>query len=226
MVVYCVEIFPDPKRCEEIHWCLQNDDLSGGSETVQISHTVQHREYSTWTVSSTWSRFLLQKRRNYRIIPHCVNWSLASRGFFGVHFVNFCFKARTSKISDAVNENLLDFFTLTAVKSPTDSNTDPNFIPLSADTSLSVTGQIKSCNKYYIFVRFTGESLGFMSNGHNLNRKFNIAFHVNRTPFQLEHNVLERMRELDLFDCLINNPLYAKACTECIDYDSYFFKYF
>lgn len=35
-----------------------------------------------------------------------------------------------------------------------------------------------------------------------------IYFHSNRTPFLLQHNALNWIEKHQLFDCLINNPIY------------------
>lgn len=109
----------------------------------------------------------------------------------------------------------MDHFTLTVVKSAKDFDTQGD---------VRIMGQIKNCNKEYIFAKFTGESLNFMANFY-YKSKFDIVFHVNRTPFQLQHTALERMQKLKLFDCLINNASYNQTIDQSIDHDGYFFKW-
>lgn len=118
-------------------------------------------------------------------------------------------KSQTSKLDDAINNNLLDQFILR---------------PVRQGVSIEISGQIKSCNRDYIFVRFSGNDFSYIhKNCHT--ELYDIVFHINRTPFQLQHTALEWMQKHNLFDCLINNPAYdtEPTCRDT-DYDDYDFR--
>lgn len=66
-------------------------------------------------------------------------------------------------------------------------------------------------NRDYIFVKFGDdedlEDFDDIKERYG-NKWFDIFFHINRTPFQLQHYALECMANDKLFDTLINNPIF------------------
>lgn len=198
LAVDTIKIGTQPNWCRQIFRSILNDDLSRRSNTIAIPDPVQSWQHSTWMRKNGW--FLLSEQCNYS--NDIFLWIYSS---IWINFdVSFSWiKANTKKINDAIGENLLDHFTMT-LKPATNVHTS-QFIAI----DFSISGQIQSCNKEYIFVKFTNENFNSIRN--NLvkhKRKFDIVFHANRAPFQLQHTALDCLKKHNLFHCLINNSAY------------------
>lgn len=117
-------------------------------------------------------------------------------------------KAHTSKLNDAIGENMLDHFTLR---------------PTNSDKDISISGQIRGCNREYIFVKFLNDNFTYISK--NCHRElYDIVFHVNRTPFQLQHNALEWFKKHNLYDRLVNNLVYNTIPRRLISHNGFLFR--
>lgn len=113
-------------------------------------------------------------------------------------------------MTEAIQESILDHFTLKSVR----------------NSQISISGRIKGMNREYIFVEI-GSDEGLNGCQSLLKRYgdkwYDISFHINRTPFQLQHYALKCMND-DLFDALINNPNFDNAivnndCNSSIEYN-------
>lgn len=94
------------------------------------------------------------------------------------------------QINDAFNENLLDQFTLEPSRS----------------ASHCFSGRISGNNKDYIFVEIDKKHIGYFSIlplG-----IYQIKFHVNRLPYQVQHLALDFVKKHSLVRRFINNPVY------------------
>lgn len=113
------------------------------------------------------------------------------------------FQDTISAMIDAVEESLVDNFTLKCAQFP----------------NLAITGQIKGSNKDMIFVQISdAKNSQYLQS--KPNQSYSIHFHisqVNRVAFQQQHNALEWIAEHDLFDILINNPKYDLIPTHPIE---------
>lgn len=109
------------------------------------------------------------------------------------------FQAKISAMVEAVEESMVDCFTLKSGQS----------------SIVSLGGQIKASNKDFIFVEITEKDhCEYLRR--NLHRTFDICFHVNRQPFQLQHHALDWIESHRLFDVFVNNS----SC-EVVDRDFY-----
>lgn len=95
------------------------------------------------------------------------------------------------KIVDGLNENMLDHFTLTNPK-----------------WRGSIDGRIKyNSEKELIIVEISEESVEYVETTIG----YNIEFHVNRLPFQVQHRALDFVKNHNLVEILINNPEYDQS---------------
>lgn len=102
---------------------------------------------------------------------------------------------------EAADDSILDWFTLKP--NPTKRN-------------IAISGQVKGCNKDFIFVDIAEENVDYLKRNCNI-ESYDIHFHINRVPFQLQHNALEWTRKHNLFNQLINNPKYDQTGEEPFD---------
>lgn len=113
---------------------------------------------------------------------------------------------------EAVDDSILDCFTL----KPRPNRAD-----------ISISGQIKASNKEFIFVEIVQEHVAYLKRNCEI-ESYDIHFHINRVPFQLQRNALDLIANHNLFQHLINNPKYdeyAKEETELFREESYTFRY-
>lgn len=110
-----------------------------------------------------------------------------------VLFSNWCFelKPKIADLVEAVEESLVDHFILKPVHA----------------SHMSIEGQIKSCNKDYIFMSIKEKDQFNYLKG-NAERLYDISFHVNRMPYQLQHFALEWIGDHAIHNVLVNNPQY------------------
>lgn len=92
------------------------------------------------------------------------------------------------KIDDAINENLLDQFTLK----------ENDCIALRL-----IHGQIMGNNKEFIFLEISENDVPHI----NTTAVYTIEFQFNRLPFQVQHLGLEYVVSHDLVENFINNPM-------------------
>lgn len=100
---------------------------------------------------------------------------------------------------EAVEESIVDCFTLKSAQS----------------SNVSLGGQIKASNKDFIFIEITERDHSEYLQ-RNIHRTYDICFHVNRLPFQLQHHALDWIESHRLFNVFVNNP----SC-EVVDRDFY-----
>lgn len=103
-----------------------------------------------------------------------------------------------SKLAEAVDESILDHFTLKP--SETSKEVEPT------KYQIIISGLIKGSNKDFIFVE-VDEGFGHLLNNCS-KQTYDIFFNINRMPFRLQHNALEWIKKHNLFNILINNPIY------------------
>lgn len=105
-----------------------------------------------------------------------------------------------SKMAEAVQESILDSFTL--VSKPDDGKSKL------ITSNIQIPGQIKGINKEFIFLKIDDEShvnlVKSLCNDHT----FNIYFRMNSMTYDLQHQALKWMNSHSLFDSLVNNPKY------------------
>lgn len=70
-----------------------------------------------------------------------------------------------------------------------------------------IAGQIKTCNKEFIFVEITERDHCMYLSKHP-DRCYDIFFHVNRVTFQLQHYALEWIANHQLFNIFVNSSDY------------------
>lgn len=95
------------------------------------------------------------------------------------------------KINDAINESMLDHFTLRNMR-----NTQFR--------SPSISGRVNGNSNDFIFIEIFEESLKLVET----DDEYEIEFHVNRLPFQVQHLALYYVENHKLVDKLINNSRY------------------
>lgn len=216
MAVNILKTIRKSKRWSHVFGSVYNDGLLRRSCSIEVLKSIQDQKYSSRTFRQWW--ILFRKQRKYvNDMSYLYFFYLNSVDFCGICYSLFSLntKAQTSKLNDAIGENLLDNFTLRPAE--TSQSADSN----KKDTFIS--GQIKGCNKGYIFMKFTGENFGYISK--NCHKElYDIVFHVNRTPFQLQHNALEWMKKHNLFHCLINNPSYDMVLRHPIFQEHFMFR--
>lgn len=76
-----------------------------------------------------------------------------------------------------------------------------------------IHGSIRMKNDDKIFVEIYEKCSDYLQRSCN-KELYDIYFHVNRQPYQLQHNALKFMLEHKLFGCLINNPQYDSDNTD------------
>lgn len=72
-----------------------------------------------------------------------------------------------------------------------------------------ISGQVKTCNKEFIFVEITELDHCTYLLKHP-DRVYDIFFHVNRVIFQLQHNALDWIMNHQLFHLFVNSPEYDR----------------
>lgn len=92
------------------------------------------------------------------------------------------------KIDDAINENLLDQFTLKEME---------------CGRTQKIQGQVKGNNKEFIFVEINESDVSRIKT----TVEYAIEFQLNRLPFQVQHLALEFVMRHRLVEKFINNPL-------------------
>lgn len=104
-----------------------------------------------------------------------------------------CCQSKVSELAQAVEESIVDYFTLKP------SN------PLIG--GIVIEGRIKTNNKDFIFVEvIEPEHRRYLLN--HPQRNYDIFFHVNRLTFQLQHNALEMIVDHQLYHLFINSSKY------------------
>lgn len=104
------------------------------------------------------------------------------------------FQTKLDALFDAVEESLVDGFTL-----------KPSNQLIQCATP--IVGQIKTCNKEFIFVEIPeAEHRKYVQN--HPDRVYDIFFHVNRGPFQLQHYALHWLVKHQLFQQFVNSQAY------------------
>lgn len=85
------------------------------------------------------------------------------------------------------------------------------------------SGQMIACSKDFIFINIhTGsEDCSRLSKDGHL---FNISYHINRLPFQIQHNALKWVNDHNLFDKLISYPIYW-AVHQVLDVETHALRY-
>lgn len=97
-------------------------------------------------------------------------------------------------IDSAISDKILDCFTLT---------------PTQFESDTEIIGRIKKADKDWIYLCISDEySLNYVK-AYCKEVVFDITFHINRTPFQIQHLALQYMQEHNLFPILINNPSFV-----------------
>lgn len=87
-----------------------------------------------------------------------------------------------------------------------------------------MSGQIQGSNKDYIFIDIAEENFDYLLRNCD-NKLYDITFHINRTPFQLQHNALAWVKQHKLFPALINDEKYGRNEPEYINLNEFNFRY-
>ncbi|XP_031626698.1 putative helicase mov-10-B.2 isoform X2 [Contarinia nasturtii] len=155
---------------------------------IRLSHVNYKKAYATmiYLEEATQSKFMAQFNQK--------SIKLEQIGFKKIFRIKI--EKRITKMVEAVDENILDHFTLKPIKTSRIFN-----------KNISIPGSIKGCNKKYIFVKIDEDGFDYLRR-HCKWTFFDISFHMNRTIFQLQHNALEWIEDHQLFSLLIKNPTY------------------
>lgn len=70
------------------------------------------------------------------------------------------------------------------------------------------SGQMIGCSKDFIFIKIQTGFEDCLRLSKKDGHLFNISYHINRLPFQLQHNALKWVKDHSLFDKLISYPMY------------------
>lgn len=79
-----------------------------------------------------------------------------------------------------------------------------------AQTNTLILGRIYKCDENFIYIRITDGFEEILLLNENENQLFDVVFYKNRTTYQLQHSALDRLKEHNLFQILINNAKYAQ----------------
>lgn len=117
-------------------------------------------------------------------------------------FVRFCVtQPKLAALFEAVDESVVDCFTLKL--------SNPPYLPI------SFGGHVKTGNKDFIFVEIMENIFhdDFKPRRGDFflpspKRHYDIFFHINRTPLQLQHFALRWIGEHKLFNVFVNSPMY------------------
>lgn len=85
-----------------------------------------------------------------------------------------------------------------------------------------IFGSIGSKNDNKIFLEISEDDCDYVAQN-SKKQSYKINFSVNKQPFQLQHNALKLLHDLNLFNCLIDNPKYNDDAEEselCNRYES------
>lgn len=102
---------------------------------------------------------------------------------------------------EACDDTILDCFTLK-----------------SKSSTRCISGQVRGCNKDYIFVEIGEEHFEYLKSHCNV-ELYDIFFHINRIIYQLQHYALDLLFNRNLFNVLINNPKYNRFSTKMVNLD-------
>lgn len=106
-----------------------------------------------------------------------------------------------AEIRAAIDENNLDRFTLTPKQTHLKHSDD-------------LTGQICFIRDDRVFVEMFPKSFTKLQKIYQFDT-FDITFQLNTTPYQLQHTALDYIQGHNLFNVLIDNPLYRMQNTQC-----------
>lgn len=99
----------------------------------------------------------------------------------------------TVKIKSAIDESLIDYFTLQS--------------SIGSQPKILASGQIKRCDKDFIYVEIVEDDFDLLRNNAD-KQYFDIKFHINRVGYQLQHRALKYMGKHNLHSILIDNKQY------------------
>lgn len=77
----------------------------------------------------------------------------------------------------------------------------------------AIDGRILKCDTKHIYIKII-EGFDMLSMANTNSAKFDIDFRINRTTYQLQLQALDYVSRHQLFEILINNPLYSKTVDE------------
>lgn len=95
-----------------------------------------------------------------------------------------------------------------------DSTIDALSIAPAGVEQSTIDGRIQVCDQNYIYIKIAEgfEELSLLNR--NSMQFFDINFHMNQTPYQLQLQALDFLVEHQLFEILINNPLHSMTVEE------------
>lgn len=100
------------------------------------------------------------------------------------------------KIKSGVEESLIDHFTM---------QSSHGYHPV-----VVASGQVKGSDKAFIYIEIIEEDFDFVHT--NCDKQyFDIEFHINRGPYQIQHRALEYVEKHNVHTMLINNPKYYQS---------------
>lgn len=109
----------------------------------------------------------------------------------------------TEKIKSAIDETLIDFFTL---------QSSQGYRPI-----IGASGQMKGSDKFFIYMEINEEDFDPLKN-HCDSQYFDITFNINRTGYQLQHRALRYVESHNLHSVLINNERYSVFDDDEVEY--------
>lgn len=110
------------------------------------------------------------------------------------------------KISAAIDERILDLFSLRVHRDDKSADTTETF-PYKFD------GHYHRKTTKEIFIEMEEKQLHKFISVYETGCSFDFHFRENRMPYQLQHHALTILKGQNLFDLLINNTAYDKSVT-------------
>lgn len=131
-----------------------------------------------------------QKDKQFRIERNVRIINIKAVSQKDLEFIFVSLQANISRIAEAVEESILDYFTLKEKYS-----------------DMMISGQVKGCNKEFIFMDIADDKeCEYLKR--NLHSSYDIYFRGNRLPFQLQHQALEWIVNHRLYKNFVNHPNY------------------
>lgn len=110
------------------------------------------------------------------------------------------FQNALSEMKAAIDENNLDRFILTPKQTRLNSKVE-------------ISGQICFIRDNRVVIEIFPDCCERLEHIYRFDT-FDITFQLNSTPYQLQHTALDYIQNHNLFDVLINNPLYSMRNTQ------------
>lgn len=165
-------------------------------EVAEMTSLKQYNRSVRLTYSNTGKRFLIKIEVSDDLISKILKLASYISIFpSNSHQIDILFfQKNTSEIVSAIEESLIDHFTLSSPH---------QFFP-----KMKFCGRVLRCDEKNIHVEIFKEKDSSTLKTHCKVQPFDICFTVNRLPYQMQHKTLKLVEQFNLHSLLINNENY------------------